>query len=123
MSCAGSVIETRRSRPSSVSACAISFSNPWCEGRDSNPHASRRQLLRLVRLPIPPPSPLSWSPKSGKKTTYYTLAALFELRAAFWIVRPMSVGHYENFPVASLLLPRRLAAGRDHLPLCTQRRR
>jgi len=37
-------------------------------------------------------------PKSGKKTTYYSSANLFL----------MPVGHYENFPVASLLLPRRL---------------
>src|SRR6185295_4344903 len=26
----------------------------WCERRDSNPHALRRQNLNLVRLPIPP---------------------------------------------------------------------
>src|SRR5437588_9130078 len=25
----------------------------WCEGGDSNPHGLPRQLLRLVRLPIP----------------------------------------------------------------------
>src|SRR6266571_5711727 len=29
------------------------FSILWCEGRDSNPHAFRRQILSLVRLPIP----------------------------------------------------------------------
>jgi squalene synthase HpnC len=38
-----------------------------------------------------------------EKTTYYTRAA----RANFLL---MSVGHYENFPVASLLLPKRLRA-------------
>jgi hypothetical protein len=27
----------------------------WCPERDSNPYASRRQYLKLVRLPIPPP--------------------------------------------------------------------
>ncbi len=27
-----------------------------CEGRDSNPHRLPRQILSLVRLPIPPPS-------------------------------------------------------------------
>jgi squalene synthase HpnC len=43
-----------------------------------------------VRLPIPPPSP----EKSAIKTTYYILR--------------VSVGHYENFPVASILLPQRL---------------
>jgi hypothetical protein len=26
----------------------------WCERGDSNPHALRRQILSLVRLPIPP---------------------------------------------------------------------
>ncbi len=30
----------------------------WCERRDSNPHAFRRQNLNLVRLPIPPLSQL-----------------------------------------------------------------
>ncbi len=54
----------------------------WCEGRDSNPHALRRQILSLVRLPIPPPSP-----KNQR------------------IITTVAVGHYENFPVASLLLP------------------
>jgi squalene synthase HpnC len=39
--------------------------------------------------------------KSVKKTTYYTFAAFSNF------IR-MPVGHYENFPVASLLLPRRL---------------
>ena len=29
--------------------------NFWCPGRDSNPHASRRYPLKIVRLPIPPP--------------------------------------------------------------------
>ena len=62
----------------------------WCEGWDSNPQASRRWNLNPVRLPIPPPSP----EKSSIKTTYYILR--------------VSVGHYENFPVASFLLPRRL---------------
>ena len=33
--------------------------SPWCERRDSNPHALRRQNLNLVRLPIPPLSRLS----------------------------------------------------------------
>ena len=27
----------------------------WCRGWDLNPHALRRQLLKLVRLPISPP--------------------------------------------------------------------
>jgi squalene synthase HpnC len=50
----------------------------------------RRQNLNLVRLPIPPPSPARVA-KKRIKTTYYSLR--------------VSVGHYENFPVASLLLP------------------
>jgi squalene synthase HpnC len=54
----------------------------WCEGRDSNPHALRRQILSLVRLPIPPPS------QKNQR-----------------IIAAVGVGHYENFPVASLLLP------------------
>jgi squalene synthase HpnC len=58
----------------------------WCEGRDSNPHALRRQILSLVRLPIPPPSR---EKANGKKVLYLRV----------------SIAHYENFPVASLLLP------------------
>src|SRR5678816_1941291 len=65
ISAVGTDIDTRRSRLPSVSTLDdISFSVLWCEGRDSNPHALRRQILSLVRLPIPPPS--------LKKTTYYT---------------------------------------------------
>src|SRR6185437_8835667 len=30
----------------------------WCERRDSNPHGFTRQILSLVRLPIPPLSHL-----------------------------------------------------------------
>ena len=32
----------------------MSFTNWWCGRRDLNPHALRRQILNLVRLPIPP---------------------------------------------------------------------
>lgn len=45
-----------------------------------------------MRLPIPPPS----RKKSAIKTTYY--------------IPHVSAGHYENFPVASLLLPKPLRA-------------
>src|SRR3954451_20857788 len=98
ISLTGSDIDTRRSRGPIVSTLAaillqISLVRFWCEGRDSNPHASRRQLLRLVRLPIPPPS-LKKIPKNN---------VLYPLRFQFLL--PMAVGHYENFPVASLLLP------------------
>ena len=41
--------------------------------------------------------------KKRIKTTYYTFAGVSRFR-------PMSVGHYENFPVASLLLPAALRA-------------
>src|SRR6266481_5449902 len=36
----------------------------WCERGDSNPHALRRQILSLVRLPIPPLSQFS-NPMDG----------------------------------------------------------
>jgi phytoene synthase len=49
----------------------------------------RRQILSLVRLPIPPPSR---EKANGKKVLYLRVA----------------VAHYENFPVASVLLPARL---------------
>jgi squalene synthase HpnC len=51
----------------------------------------RRQILSLVRLPIPPPSR---EKANGKKVLYLRVP----------------VAHYENFPVASLLLPARLRA-------------
>jgi hypothetical protein len=43
--------------------CAFQGASHWslCERRDSNPHAKRRQLLRLVCLPIPPRSRYRWS--------------------------------------------------------------
>jgi squalene synthase HpnC len=51
----------------------------------------RRQILSLVRLPIPPPSR---EKANGKKVLYLRVP----------------VAHYENFPVASLLLPAPLRA-------------
>jgi phytoene synthase len=45
-----------------------------------------------------------------EKTTYYTRAALSDFLLLFGIFLLMPVGHYENFPVASLLLPKRLRA-------------
>src|SRR5574341_96437 len=73
--------DTRRSSVPRLSTFAICI-RYWCEGRDSNPHAFRRQILSLVRLPIPPPS------QKNQR-----------------IIAIVGVGHYENFPVASLLLP------------------
>jgi squalene synthase HpnC len=52
----------------------------------------RRQILSLVRLPVPPPSPEEKA--NGKKVLYLRVP----------------VAHYENFPVASLLLPAPLRA-------------
>ena len=45
----------RHSRKSRLQRCLVSF---WCERGDSNPHGFTRQILSLVRLPIPPLSHL-----------------------------------------------------------------
>ncbi len=37
----------------------------WCERGDSNPHGFTRQILSLVRLPIPPLSQRYWIIQSG----------------------------------------------------------
>ena len=37
------------------------LANSWCERGDSNPHGFPRQILSLVRLPIPPLSQLFFS--------------------------------------------------------------
>jgi squalene synthase HpnC len=82
----------------------------WCEGWDSNPQASRRWNLNPVRLPIPPPSPGAGGTSSG---CHYT-ADLHGPRGAKARIslsnQRLSSGHYENFPVASWLLPRPLRA-------------
>jgi hypothetical protein len=67
----------------------------WCPGRDSNPHTFRRQNLNLVRLPISPP---------GQAARILPLSLL----PPYSSMRPMPVEHYENFPVASLLVPAKL---------------
>ena len=47
----------RHSRKMAISQISV---NSWCERGDSNPHGLLRQILSLVRLPIPPLShPLS----------------------------------------------------------------
>ncbi len=47
----------RHSRKMAISQMSV---NSWCERGDSNPHGLLRQILSLVRLPIPPLShPLS----------------------------------------------------------------
>src|SRR5262245_34567675 len=62
ISCAGRETLSRRSSTLTFSMVACMFSPRrtgllWCERRDSNSHACRRQNLNLVRLPIPPLSP------------------------------------------------------------------
>ena len=42
--------------------------NLWCERGDSNPHGFTRQILSLVRLPIPPLSQCSDYTKRGHKS-------------------------------------------------------
>src|SRR2546429_9566513 len=57
------------------------------------------------------------NPKSGKKTTYYTLAAFFDF--APHVGRPL-----RKFPGRIVAFAQAAAAaGRDHLPLRPQRRR
>src|SRR5574341_2020085 len=90
--------ETRRSSVPRFSTFAISY---WCEGRDSNPHAFRRQILSLVRLPIPPPS--------QKESTYYSHRGGGSLRELPGRVAP-SAGIVAR-------------AGGNHLSLRAQRRR
>ena len=40
----------------------------WCERRDSNPHGFPRQILSLVRLPIPPLSQAHVMPQSSSRS-------------------------------------------------------
>src|SRR5688500_14725674 len=91
MSWTATRIDTRRSSVPRFSTFAAMFPKvSWCEGRDSNPHALRRQILSLVRLPIPPPSRGRFGRRSPKNQR---------------IITTVAVRHYENFPVASLILP------------------
>lgn len=49
-------IQSLPSKPCTLIRCDESCCKPrWCPGRDSNPHAARRQNLNLLRLPISPP--------------------------------------------------------------------
>ena len=99
----------------------------WCERRDSNPHAFRRWNLNPVRLPIPP---LSRSSELYPKTAPPGIRAAgargdrYNRRKFKRFALPLPVDHYENFPVASLLLPARLRAARGgDLRLRARRRR
>src|SRR3982751_4010006 len=83
----------------------------WCERRDSNPHAFRRWNLNPVRLPIPP---LSRSRNYNRKAA---LPIPGRRRPPTDIIQKIQalppslpVDHYENFPVASWLLPARMRA-------------
>ena len=78
----------------------------WCEGRDSNPHSLRRWNLNPVRLPIPPPSRVTLQPLAP----FYPIHPYTDSRAPCCGSSPIPVpvDHYENFPVASWLLPRPL---------------
>ena len=102
----------------------------WCERRDSNPHAFRRQNLNLVRLPIPPLSPCSqctsathYAAHPSQPVDCNIIATLIDTATELAICMKfcskllfksdafatrMAVDHYENFPVASVLLPARL---------------
>src|SRR5260221_2552279 len=119
----GRQFDTRRSSVPSVSTLAailplhdlrFLLSPNWCEGRDSNPHASRRQLLRLVRLPIPPPSPPYADKKRAKNNVLY-LRCLFEFN-------PDGGRTLRKLPGRVAAAARAAApARRDHLPLRPQR--
>ena len=56
--------------PANLASPALTY---WCERRDSNPHGFTRQILSLVRLPIPPLSHASnytkWSGVLSKHQT------------------------------------------------------
>ena len=54
-----------------MSAKRLAF---WCERRDSNPHGFTRQILSLVRLPIPP---LSLDGPSNKLSYFPSIVATF----------------------------------------------
>ena len=129
----------------------------WCERGDSNPHGLPRQLLRLVRLPIPPLSRMrrgdvggrsGWQVRRHRMTRARARgiapdqmppgpraesASISDRGCARQIRRraasvrreraaahsylasenPLSVGHYENFPVASALAAGALSAARS----------
>jgi hypothetical protein len=46
--------QTALSRHNEKRTDSTSALNDWCERGDSNPHGLPRQILSLVRLPIPP---------------------------------------------------------------------
>jgi squalene synthase HpnC len=83
----------------------------WCERRDSNPHAFRRWNLNPVRLPIPPLSRVvELYPKKGA-SIYPELCPRPDIISQIQAFPPtLPIEHYENFPVASWLLPARVRA-------------
>ncbi len=101
----------------------------WCERRDSNPHAVRRWNLNPVRLPIPPLShrffrrdftaiPMASRARHclfidvqhTKALVFTNIIFPFRQSLQVWFIRLslVPVEHYENFPVASWLLPSHL---------------
>ena len=54
-----------------LSGLEPSNTNIWCERGDSNPHGFTRQILSLVRLPIPP---LSHAAAETRLATIYILS-------------------------------------------------
>src|ERR1044072_5762408 len=78
----------------------------WCERRDSNPHAFRRWNLNPVRLPIPPLSrSRNYNRKSSLPISPRRSAGADIIKKSQALPTPLPVEHYENFPVASWLLP------------------
>src|SRR3954469_23849257 len=79
----------------------------WCERRDSNPHALRRWNLNPVRLPIPPLSRSSnYTPKDPlPRPPGHPRTCAYNPANSSISIPTLPVEHYENFPVASWLLP------------------
>ena len=85
----------------------------WCERRDSNPHAFRRWNLNPVRLPIPPLSRsrnYTRNRGSAELTRDSGPQRRYNRGNSKASAPPLPVDHYENFPVASWLLPPALRA-------------
>ena len=81
----------------------------WCERRDSNPHAFRRWNLNPVRLPIPPLSrSLNYNRKEHLPSARAALRSTDIIQQIQKLPLILPVDHYENFPVASWLVPARM---------------
>src|SRR3982751_502682 len=110
MSSAGSFIETRRSSPCRVSTFAISLLVEL--------YVAFCDFVLVRRVGLEPTCLAAPAPKAGASTNSATLAAALmptpdakkrvKNNVLYPRVSPMPVDHYENFPVASLLLPKAL---------------